>query len=94
MFYVVHYDRAKAEVLSLNEYADVDMQRALNERATLEAKQSYFDKSQEIVLLQAENREQLCRTHPKYETSETTNKNLAMRIAVSIAAASLGLPFL
>lgn len=89
MFYLVHYDRVKSKVLSFDEFADSERQQALAKRFELEKKQNYFDVDQEIVLLQAANREELHKTHPKYGHPITDNEKLFTALAVGAVILAL-----
>ena len=83
MFYLVHYDRAKSKVLSFKEFPDSERQQALTKRSELEKEQNYFDSNKEIVLLQAANREELHKTHPKYGHPKTDGEKLFTAAAVA-----------
>ena len=83
MFYLVHYDRVQSKVLSFTEFQDSERQQALTKRSELEKKQNHFDSSKEIVLLQAANREELHKTHPKYGHPKTDGEKLFTAVAVA-----------
>ncbi|MGB4118239.1 MAG: hypothetical protein WBK51_16985 [Polaromonas sp.] len=89
MFYLVHYDRAKSEVLSFKEFPDSQRQQALTKRFELEKNQDHFDSSKEIVLLQAANREELLKTHPKYGNPKTDGEKLFTAVAVAAVILAL-----
>jgi hypothetical protein len=76
MLYLLHYDRAVSKLLSFKEYQDADRSIALNDWRDLEIRHNLQDGSQEVVLLQAQSRDQLRRTHPKYEIPQTTGEKL------------------
>lgn len=83
MFYLVHYDRAQSKVLSFKAFPDSERQQALTKRFELEEKQNHFDSSKEIVLLQADSREQLYKSHPKYGHPKTDGEKLFTAVAVA-----------
>lgn len=89
MFYLVHYDRVKSKVLSFKEFPDSERQQALTKRSELEKKQSHFDSSKEIVLLQAANRVELHKTHPKYGHPKTDGEKLFTAVAVGAVILAL-----
>ena len=89
MFYLVHYDRAKSEVLSFKEFPDSQRQQALTKRIELEKNQDHFDSSKEIVLLQAANREELLKTHTKYGNPKTDGEKLFTAVAVAAVILAL-----
>jgi hypothetical protein len=76
MLYLLHYDRAVSKLLFFKEYQDADRSIALNDWRDLEIRHNLQDGSQEVVLLQAQSRDQLRRTHPKYEIPQTTGEKL------------------
>ena len=89
MFYLVHYDRVQSKVLSFTEFQDSERQQALTKRSELEKKQNHFDSSKEIVLLQAANREELHKTHPKYGHPKTDGEKLFTAVAVAAVILAL-----
>lgn len=89
MFYLVHYDRAKSKVLSFKEFPDSERQQALTKRFELEKKQNHFDSGKEIVLLQAANRVELHKTHPKYGHPKTDGEKLFTAVAVGAVILAL-----
>lgn len=82
MLYLLHYDRSKSKLVSFKDYPDTDRALALNDRRDLEIQYNRADGSQEVVLLQAQDRDQLRRTHPKYEIPHTTGEKLFVGAAV------------
>ena len=88
MLYLIHYDRASAKLLSSQEYEDAERATALNDRQTLELEHNIFNGNQEVVLLQAKNRDQLRSTHPKYNIPRTTGEELlTAKVIISLTAA-------
>lgn len=74
MLFLVHYDRKQNEVLSLKEYQDEEREIAYQDRLAMEKLYARANDAQEIVLLEAVNREQLRQTHPKYVPSTASEK--------------------
>jgi hypothetical protein len=69
MLFLVHYDRKKSKVVSFKEYQDSQRPLAHQEHLALEMQHNVTDGTQEIVLLEASDKNQLRKTHPKYVTS-------------------------
>jgi hypothetical protein len=81
MLFLVHYDRKKSKVISFKEYRESERALAYQEHLELEKKHNLHDGSQEIVLLEAVDKEQLKKTHPKY-VANTTGETLFMATVV------------
>ena len=74
MLFLVHYDRKQNKMVSLKEYQEEERQLAYQDRLAMEKIHARLDGSQEIVLLEAKNKEQLRKTHPKYVPDTMTEK--------------------
>ncbi len=74
MLFLVHYDRKQNKMVSLKEYQEEERQLAYQDRLAMETIHARLDGSQEIVLLEAVNKEQLRQTHPKYVPSTASEK--------------------
>jgi hypothetical protein len=74
MLFLVHYDRKQNKVLSLKEYQDEERVLAYQDRLSMEKLYARANDAQEIVLLEAVNKEQLRQTHPKYVPSTASEK--------------------
>jgi hypothetical protein len=66
MIYLIHYLRNKNQIVSFQDYADIDFAKAQSDRLALELAFNTGDATREIVLLEAPTREQLKLTHAKY----------------------------
>ena len=64
-YFLVVYDRARGEVVDLQEFSGAERNKALKARFALEVERR-DDASIEIVVLGAESREALERTHARY----------------------------
>ena len=87
MLYLIHYDRKQSKVLSFKEYQDFQHSQAFDDRLALEIEHNIQDGEQEIVLLEAANKQQLKRTHPKYVPASDGEKLLLAGLAVALLAA-------
>jgi hypothetical protein len=76
MLFLVHYDRKESKVMFFKEYQDSERVLAYQEQLALEMKHNLRDGSQEIVLLEASNKDQLLKTHPKYYVGSTNGEKL------------------
>lgn len=86
MLYLIHYDRKKSELISRTEYLDSQRELALSDRLSLELEYNQYSGEREIVLLEAENIEQLRRTHSKYAPYSTGEKFFLAALAVGVLA--------
>jgi hypothetical protein len=84
MLFLVHYDRQKSKVMSFKEYQEADRSIAYQDRLALEIQHNIRGGLQEIVLLEAVDKDQLRKTHPKYVTNSRGE-------TLFIAAAVVGL---
>jgi hypothetical protein len=66
MIFLISYDRKSGEATWLGEYPDSEMARAQQERLAAELDARKLGTYPEIVLLGAERRSDLKRTHAKY----------------------------
>ena len=73
---LIHHDRASGKLEFFKEYQDTERAAALSDWRDLELKHNFLHGSHEVVLLQAKNRAQLRKTHPKYDIPETTGEKL------------------
>ncbi|TAG26887.1 MAG: hypothetical protein EAZ37_06985 [Burkholderiales bacterium] len=74
MLYLVHYDRKENKVVTLKEYQEQERPLAYAARLDMERIYARLDGSQEIVLLEAADKAQLRKTHPKYVPDTTAEK--------------------
>ena len=66
MLFLIHYDRKASKVLNFREYQDGERQRAQQDRFAMEMQHNLRTGDHEIVLLEAADKAQLRKSHPKY----------------------------
>ncbi len=90
MLFLIHYDRKNMKVLDRREYPDSAREQAFRDRLEWEMQFNQKMGDQEIVLLEADNKEQLRKTHPKYVPYTTTEKLFLGVAVVGILVALTG----
>jgi hypothetical protein len=76
MLFLIHYDRLQTKIVSFTEYKDSERAHANQARLELEIQYNQHNGTQEIVLLEAVNKAQLKKTHPKYVPENSLIDNL------------------
>jgi len=66
MIFLIEYDRARGNLVSLQRYDESERERAENARLEMELELNRLDVEREVVLLEAETEEALRRTHRRY----------------------------
>jgi hypothetical protein len=66
MFFLIHYSRTKAEIVSMQKYADDQLDHANADRIALEISLNRSGESAEVVVLEAASVERLAATHGRY----------------------------
>lgn len=66
MIFLIEYDRARGELLTLEKFAESEWGRAENARLEMELDLNERGLNHEVVLLEAESEEALRRTHRRY----------------------------
>lgn len=87
MLFLIHYDRKNMKVLDRREYPNSAREQAFMDRLALEMQHNQKAGDQEIVLLEADNKEQLRKTHPKYVPYTSTEKLFLGVAVIGILAA-------
>lgn len=87
MLFLIHYDRKNLKVLDFREYPDEARSQAFQERLEMEIQLNPKSGDQEIVLLEAESKEQLRKTHPKYVPYSKAEKLFLGVAVIGILAA-------
>ena len=90
MLFLIHYDRKNLKVLDFREYSEAKRAQALQERLALEIQHNPKSGDQEIVLLEAQSKEQLRKTHPKYVPYTSAEKLFLGVAVIGILAALTG----
>lgn len=66
MIFLVEYDRARGEIVTLERFADSERRRAEEARLEIEVGLNREEVDREVVILEAESEEALRRTHRRY----------------------------
>jgi hypothetical protein len=66
MLFLIRYDRSQGRIITLDEFADGERQRANERRLAMELHLGAALGNEEVVLLQAEDQEALRRTHRRF----------------------------
>jgi hypothetical protein len=66
MIFLVEYSRSKGSLVSIHEFEDSERTQAENARLELEVSLNRAKTDHEVVLLQAQSRDALRRTHNRY----------------------------
>lgn len=66
MIFLIHYDRRKGRIISMQVFSDSDRKRAQDSLLTLELELNKNGTDNEVVLLEAESEDAVRRTHRRY----------------------------
>jgi len=66
MIFLIHYDRRKGRIVSMQVFSDSDRKRAQDSLLALELELNKNGTDHEVVLLEAESEDAVRRTHRRY----------------------------